>query len=51
MVRIIKMHDVKCSECGNEFETKLTENIQCGRIMSDRKRCGKRFDLKGNEIA
>lgn len=45
MVKVIKIYDVICPKCGNEFETKLTKNIQCGKIMPDGKRCGKRFDL------
>ena len=32
-------------ECGNEFETRKNKDIQCGRILDDGSRCGKRFDL------
>jgi len=45
MVKTIKIYDVICPKCGNEFETKLTKNIQCGKTMNTRKRCGKRFNL------
>ena len=45
MERIIKLKQVKCPKCGNKFETTKTEDIQCGKILEDGSRCGKRFDL------
>ena len=39
-----RLNDVVCPKCGNEFKTKLIKNIQCGKIMVNGKRCGKRFD-------
>ena len=44
MERIIKLKQVKCPECGNKFETIKSENVQCGKILEDGSRCGKRFD-------
>ena len=44
MTKTIKFNEVKCPECGNKFETRKNENIQCGRILEDGSRCGKRFD-------
>ena len=45
MARTIKLNEVKCPKCGNKFETVKTEDIQCGKILEDGSRCGKRFDI------
>ena len=45
MAKTIKINEVKCPKCGNIFETRKTVDIQCGRILDDGSRCGKRFDL------
>ena len=45
MTKTIKINEVKCPECGNIFETRKTLDIQCGKILGDGSRCGKRFDL------
>ena len=44
MERIVRLKQVKCPKCGNKFETYKSKDIQCGKIMDDGKRCGKRFD-------
>lgn len=44
MTKTIKIHDVKCPDCGHEFETTKKKNIQCGNKKNN-KICGRRFDL------